>query len=158
MFKKTGLKMIMGSVALAVFLIFGVASNSFAGVAGPEPGDLILKGGKIVGLLTGEYSGGNLVNIRVVGSLYKPSGTVFVALNPISTYTITGSPSEAVFLQTTEEHLENWQLENSGPPNVFSVPGGETLIITRVKEVFVAKSANGTVILGAIVTIRALTN
>jgi hypothetical protein len=157
MFNKTSFKMIMGRIVPAVFLILWVTVNGYAGGAGAEPEDLILKGGKIVGLLTGDFSSGALVNIRIVGSLYKPSGTVPVALNPIPTYDI-GNPSEAVFLQATKEHLENWQLENAGPPNVFSVPGGETLIITRVKDVFVAKSAGGNVVLGAIVTIRARAN
>jgi len=158
MFKKTSFKTIVGSVVLGMLFIFGATLNVNAGTSGIEPGDLILKGGKIVGVLSGVFSGGTLHDVRFVGSLYKPSGTKAVALNPIATFVISGNPSEADFLSATEEHLENWQLEGIGPPNVFSESGGETLIITRVKEVFVAKSSGGTVILGAIITVRARAN
>ncbi len=159
MFRKSVLKMMMVGIVLALPLFIGVVSPH-AGVAG-EPGDVQLKGGKIVGVLTGTYNPTTgIFATNVVGSLYLISGTTQVALEPVNFLVNTppAQPSEAEFLAMTEADLENCQLEGAGPAGVFSPAGGETLMITRVKEVFVAKSANGTIIMGAIVTIRALAN
>lgn len=160
MFQKTSSRVVLACVVLVIPIVFGLALKLYAGrQVSVEPGDLVLKGGKIVGVMTAEFGlGGNsepgLVNVRIVGSLYKPSGTVQVALDLIADYDIPGT-TEQGFLTTTKQHVENWELEGIGPPDVFSESGGETLIITRVSEVFVAKPTSGPAVLGAIITIRA---
>ena len=162
MFKKKGFKMLVAGVILAIPLTFGVASNAYAGGAGPEPGDIMLMPGKIVGVLTGtlgepvppatQYT---LNNITFIGSFYKISGTTPVAIDPVATINIPAANTDE-FLATTEEDMENWILANAGPPGVFSPAGGETLIITRVNEVYTAQAPGETYILGAKVTVRAI--
>ena len=158
MFKRTGFKMVMASLMLVFLVLIGSNANLYAG--SPEGSTVPLKGGKIVGVLSGictESGGVFSLQVTVVGSYYKPSGTIPVALDPVQITNLSISNFDE-FLALSKQDLENETLENAGPPGAFSENGGEKLIITRVKDVFVAKSKLNHYILGAIVTIRAYAN
>ena len=126
MIKKSNFYSALLSMLLGISLLFGAASNGFAGEPPPDS--------RITGKAIDAVLSAVIIRIEnfeiVVQTIVGTCNNVPFAIGPEVNNPITPE----LFGGILEEQVEGIYLENAGPAGCYSALGGENLVITRVSN------------------------